>query len=175
MADLPVVVYNNPTLKKKSHDVEELNDEIREFIDDMFDTMYENEGIGLAAVQVDRLLNLFVLNIDQDPEKDIDGTEEVFINPKVLKNYGDLEESDEGCLSVPEIRAKVKRKSLVDVEYTDLNGDKKIEENISGLRGRAILHEMDHLNGMTFIDRLGATKKLFLKSQLKALDKEYNS
>jgi peptide deformylase len=178
MAVLPLIYYGNPLLKKKSKEVKDIAS-IGQLVNDMFETMYEKKGLGLAAVQVGELLNVFIMNASQDPEKNEKGIEEVFINPKVTKIYGEESEIEEGCLCIPElhgnvIRENVKRKSKVDIEYMDRNGNKRVEKGVEGLRARAIQHEIDHLDGILFVDRLSLSKKLVLKKTLKNIAREYS-
>ncbi len=171
MAILPICYYGNPTLKKKASDVEDIS-AIQALIDDMFETMYENKGVGLAAVQVGKALNLFVLNAAADDEKAPKSKEEIFINPKILKYYGNNCDIEEGCLSVPELREKVKRKAIIDIEYINRHGKKCQEIAVDGMRARIIQHETDHLNGILFVDRLSPTKKIFIKKELRNIMKE---
>lgn len=173
MAVLPLLYFGNPTLKKKSKEIRD-TPPLQVLIDDMFQTMYHFRGAGLAAVQVDRLIRLFIINVDRDPETKTPGTEEVFINPKILNIYGRQEEYEEGCLCVPEIREKVKRKTVVDVEYLDRSGVKRSETGVTGLRARVIQHEYDHLDGMLFIERLSMTRRLLIKKELNRISREYS-
>jgi peptide deformylase len=171
MALLTLCTYGHPLLKKKSSAVKHVS-EIQGLIDDMFETLYENKGVGLAAVQVGKPLDCFVINASWEKEKNVKGDEEVFINPKILKLHGSTENLEEGCLSVPEIREKVKRKTLVDIEYTDRHGKRHTEVGVEGLRAHVIQHEVDHLNGILFVDRLPPTKKIFLKKELQKMIEE---
>jgi peptide deformylase len=147
---------------------------VQALIDDMFETMYEYHGIGLAAVQVGEPVNLFIINAAQDPEKEIKGKEEVFMNPRILKRYGKEEEFEEGCLCLPGIRENVKRRPLIDVEYLDRAGKKMAETGVDGLRARVIQHEYDHLQGVLFVERLSPTRRLLLRRELKRVVEEYS-
>ncbi|OGJ87657.1 MAG: peptide deformylase [Candidatus Raymondbacteria bacterium RifOxyA12_full_50_37] len=177
MAALNLCYYGNPLLKKKSRDVTDVTP-LKQFIDDMFETLYTEGGVGLAAVQVGNPLNLFIVNVSwkdgTEEEERSPGVEEVFINPKILSLHGDDVEVDEGCLSIPDVRELLTRKSHVDIEYTDRHGKRKTEKSVSGLKARAIQHEMDHLNGILFVDKLPPTKRLFLKRELKKIAKEFS-
>jgi len=173
MAVLALCYYGNPVLKKKSKEVKDIKD-IEKLINNMVETMYENNGLGLAAVQVGELLNVFIMNALQNPEKNEKGVEEVFINPKIIKVYGKDTEIEEGCLCFPEIRGNVKRSSMVDIEYIDREGIRKTETGVDGLRARTVQHEMDHLNGILFVDRLSPSRKLLLKKELKRIAREYS-
>ena len=171
MALLPIRIYGDPFLKKKAADIKHLS-EVQSLIDDMFETMYENKGVGLAAVQVGKGMNLFVINAAWEKEDRNKGVEEVFINPVILKMHGKNCNMEEGCLSVPDLREDVRRKEMVDIEYTDRHGKKRSETGVCGMRARVIQHEFDHLHGILFVDRLPPTKKLFLKKELRRLAEE---
>lgn len=173
MAVLPLVYYGNPLLKKKSKEITDFKG-VQQLITDMFDTMYDHAGVGLAAVQVDHPIRLFIINAEQDPDTGAKGREEVFINPVLLKAYGKAEEAEEGCLCTPEVRDKVSRKTLVDIEYTDREGARQKETGITGLRARVIQHEYDHLEGMLFVDRLSVARKLLIRRELNQIVKEYS-
>jgi len=133
-------------LKKKSREVEVINEKIQELIDDMLDTMYESNGVGLAAVQVGILKQVIVIDID-------DGSEPlILINPKILKEKG-VQEVEEGCLSFPNKFAKVERPSEITIEKKDREG--KIRKvKAKELLAQAISHEIDHLNGTVFVDKM---------------------
>jgi len=133
-------------LKKKSREVEVINEKIQELIDDMLDTMYESNGVGLAAVQVGILKQVIVIDID-------DGSEPlILINPKILKEKG-VQEVEEGCLSFPNKYAKVERPAEITVEALNRNGE-TIKVKAKELLAQAISHEIDHLNGTVFIDKI---------------------
>lgn len=171
MAVRPLCLYGDPILKKKPADVKSVSS-IQKTIDEMFETMYENKGVGLAAVQVGEPLNLFIINASSEKDENLKSMEEVFINPKIIRLHGNNCDMDEGCLSVPEIRESVRRKSCVDIEYTDRHGKKRTELGVDGFRARVIQHEYDHLQGILFVDRLSPTKKLFIKKELRRLLEE---
>ena len=132
-------------LRKKSREVAVVDDRIRTLMNDMLETMYENEGVGLAAPQVGILKRVVVIDVE-------DGNVYKMINPKIIKIDGEQIEQ-EGCLSVTEKRGMVSRPANVTVEYTDENGE-KVELEAEGLLARCICHEIDHLNGVLFIDRV---------------------
>lgn len=134
----------DPILRKKSREVKEVNERIKTLIDDMLETMYENEGVGLAAPQVGVLRRVIVIDIGEGPIK--------LINPEIL--YQEGENIDvEGCLSVPNKSGTVKRPEKVKVKYLDENGEEKTIEG-SGLLAKALCHEIDHLNGILFVDKI---------------------
>ncbi|MBL8026120.1 MAG: peptide deformylase [Fibrobacteres bacterium] len=169
-----MLICGDPVLKRKAAPADPTDPELKTIVKDMFDTMYENRGVGLAAPQIGLSISLFVINHDwnRDEGKEKDGVEEVFINPKLLKAYGKDEGYEEGCLSVPEIHEKVQRKDTIDIEYTDLKGKKHTETGVTGLRARVFQHEYDHLHGILFIDRLSPVKKMFVKKELKRIIEE---
>lgn len=144
MAIRKIRVEGDEILKKKSREVEDINEKIQELIDDMLETMYKANGVGLAAVQVGVLKQVIVIDID-------DGNGPlVLINPKIIKEKGE-QEVDEGCLSFPNKFAKVKRPYEVIVEALDRDG-KTIRVKAKELMAQAISHEVDHLNGIVFVD-----------------------
>ena len=160
--------YGDPFLKKRTKEHKAF-DALDTLIADMFDTMYDRDGVGLAANQVGEPISLFVMNTTYDRETKKGGTEEVFINPKILKIYGDACVMEEGCLSVPEIREDVKRKSMVDIVYADRHGKPHEEKGIDGLRARVIQHEFDHLTGVLFIEKISPTRRLLIRRDLKKI------
>ncbi len=166
-----IVKYPHPTLRHISRPLRRVDAELRKFVAEMFELMYEHRGIGLAANQVDLPYRLFVLNITGDPAaKD---EEHVFINPTIQKWAGNAE-ADEGCLSFPELYAPVRRaEKIVAVAYS-LTGEEKQYE-VDELFARAIQHETDHLEGRLFVDRVSPTHLLNLKEDLSDLEAEFLS
>lgn len=176
---LPITQYGNPILRKKCRRITEITDEIRTLADDMIETMKDAEGVGLAAPQIDRDLQMAVVDVSHDPEcitfLKIDGVDAkledfmplVFINP-VLELGKDKESSMEGCLSIREINAEVKRPIVVTAKLELLDG-KIIELESDGLLARAIQHEVDHLNGVLFTDRISTAAKVSVRRKLKRL------
>ncbi len=168
MAILPIYLYGNEVLKKKAKFITEVTNADIKLIQDMFDTMHESSGIGLAANQVGELKQVLVVDIsDMEAGK---GTEPmVMINPEIVEEEGEWE-MEEGCLSIPDVREKVKRPEKITVIYNDVNMN-EIELEADGLMARVILHEMDHLNGVLFIDHLTSTKRTLLRPKLKKISK----
>jgi peptide deformylase len=170
MAILPIVTYNNPILREKAQPVEEFTDEISKLITDMLETMYNSDGVGLAAPQIGKSLRIFVMDADGmlEEEEEQPGPL-VFINPEIVEKKGKKVPMDEGCLSIPEVSDKVVRPEEVVVNYKDENfEDQTIEAD--GWIARVIQHEYDHLEGVLFIDYLSAFRKRMHKSDLKAID-----
>jgi peptide deformylase len=171
MAILPIIEVPDPRLRRISTPVEAVTDEIRTLIADMFETMYDAPGIGLAAAQVDRPIRLLVMDLSDGPE-DADGkgarNPRVFINPEILEPGEQWSVYNEGCLSVPDQYADVERPATVRVKWMDEHGSKR-DELLDGLLATCLQHEMDHLNGVIFIDHLSRLKRSMV---LKKLEKE---
>ncbi len=165
MADLPVITYGNPVLRKNVTRVEDFKS-IQTLLNDMFDTMAENGGIGLAANQVTRTIDLFIAEIS-DIEDEDDSGPLVFINSEIVNPIGSIS-MEEGCLSVPGIRAPVVRPDTITVNYQDEKG--VAHTNVfSGMLARVIQHEKDHLKGIFFTDRLSPANKMFVQKALKEI------
>jgi len=165
---LRVLKYPHPTLRHKSKPLVRVDAELKTIIREMFDLMYEHKGVGLAANQVDLPYRFFIINTEGDPEK---GQEFVFLNPVIGKRRG-TDETDEGCLSFPEIFAPVKRAAKVAISAYNLAGE-EINYELSGLFARAVQHEYDHLDGIQFIDRLSPTGLLSVKQALQDLERQF--
>lgn len=176
---LEVVKYGRPVLRQKGALIEKLTPEIKQLIDDMFETMHERHGVGLAAQQIGKALQLTVIDVSE--AKDRPSTLElkgkpaevsdlmplVLINPEI-KPFGEIVTTGEGCLSFPEIFGEIPRPEFVEVKALDRNF-KKIEFKAGGLLSRAVQHEVDHLNGILFIDRMDKKTKDELRDELDEL------
>lgn len=145
---LKIIKYPDPVLRKRCRSVNRISKEVIDLVDDMIDTMKTKDGLGLAANQIGKDLQIFVLNIT--PHEDTP-TPSVFINPEILNQSGTVVE-EEGCLSFPELYLKIARYDKVRLHAKNLNNEDIIYES-NGLLARAIQHEIDHLNGVVFIDR----------------------
>jgi peptide deformylase len=170
MAILPIIETPDPLLRQISSPVEEVNDELRRLIDDMFETMYAAPGIGLAAIQVGVPKRLLVIDLQEPKEEGGEPVREplVFINPEILEESDTLQVYSEGCLSVPEMYAEVERPDRIRARWLDRDG-KAHEEELDGLLGICLQHEMDHLEGILFIDHLSRLKRdMILKKLAKA-------
>ena len=152
---MQILPYPHPALRWKSKPIQEINDDLRRIVAEMFELMYTAKGIGLAANQVGLPYRLFILNLTGDPEEKDEET--VFINPEILKRKGTTE-GEEGCLSFPGLYGQVKRAAKIDVEAFDLNGQ-CFEYSLDELAARAVQHETDHLDGVLFIDRMAETAR----------------
>ena len=159
MAKLPILEFPDPRLRTVAKPVTQVDDAMRRLIDDMFETMYEAPGIGLAATQVDVHLRLLVLDVSEDKTRPM-----VFINPEILETEGS-QVYQEGCLSVPGIYADVKRADRVVVSALDRNG-KPFQVDADGLLAVCIQHEMDHLAGKVFVDYLSPLKREQVRKKL---------
>jgi peptide deformylase len=165
---LRIVKYPHPALRHKSKPLCRVDAELKNTVRAMFDLMYVQKGVGLAANQVDLPYRFFIINPEGDPEK---GQEYVFLNPVILKRSG-TEEAEEGCLSFPEIYAPVKRSAKITVSAYNLAGE-EVTYELNGLMARAVQHENDHLDGVLFIDRLSSTGLLSVKQALADLEQQY--
>lgn len=162
MAVLPVLKYPHPVLGTKTNEVTSVTDAERKLVRDMIETMYAENGVGLAANQVGVAKQIFVASADQ-----VRGQELVFFNPRIVRSEGVIKEL-EGCLSVPEFYEPVKRAKRVWMKAMNLTG-KEVEVKGEGLLSRIFQHEIDHLNGILFIDRLGFLKGRRIKTRLTRL------
>ena len=155
MAILPIIRVPDPLLKKISKPVNKVDDKLRSFMDDMLETMYDAPGIGLAAVQVGKLLRILVIDTSRGEE---DPNPNFYINPEITWTSKDINIYNEGCLSVPEQYADIERPAECKVKFLDYSGDLK-EIHATNLLATCIQHEMDHLNGIVFIDYLSKLKR----------------
>jgi peptide deformylase len=179
---LKIVQYGDPVLRAKGKSIEQIDDRIREIARNMIETMQEANGVGLAAQQVGQPLQLTVLDVSQVEDRPstlkLNGQEidpatvmpMILINP-AIKPGTETESGTEGCLSFPEITGEIDRSKSVTVKAQNQNGE-SVEFEAGGLLARAIQHEVDHLNGILFIDRMSSAAKTALSSRLKRLQKE---
>ena len=175
---LPVIGYGNSILKRKSKEVPNSYPGLKELIRNMYDTMYNASGVGLAAPQIGKSVKIFIidtspfLNMDDNEIKDyeVSSVKQTFINPTILDETGEFWSFEEGCLSIPHIREEVKRKSFIKIEYYDENFNYR-KDDFSGIVARVIQHEYDHIQGILFTDKLTSFKKRLLKSKLNNIEK----
>jgi len=180
--ELDIVKYGDPVLRKKGAHIESVTADIRRLIADMLDTMEANRGVGLAAQQIGQALQLTVVDVTEVKDRpswaEVNGKEVdlsalmplVLINPQVTP-VGEPETGPEGCLSFPELYADITRPGVVDVKAIDGEG-KPLTFRCGGLLARAVQHEVDHLNGILFIDRMAAKDKAGMQDELDALQAE---
>jgi peptide deformylase len=159
-----ILHYGEEPLRADSEPVTEINDDIRRLVDDMFETMYASNGVGLAAPQVGKNIRLCVIDVGEDPL--------VFINPTIIKSSG-KEVCDEGCLSLPGLTEKVQRATRVIARATDIDGS-EFEIEAEDLLARAIQHELDHLDGVLFIDRISKARKLQIRHELELIQEGHS-
>lgn len=166
----PIVVYGDPVLRQRAKDVEKGTD-LKPLIQDMFETMYGAQGVGLAAPQIGKSIRLFVVDgsVIEDDETLVD-FKKAFINPEMLEELGEEWEYEEGCLSIPNIRENVSRSQKLRIRYFDEDWNQH-EEEYTGIKARIIQHEYDHIEGKLFIDYLTPLKKRLLKSKLSDISK----
>ncbi|GAA4306306.1 peptide deformylase [Aestuariibaculum suncheonense] len=176
---LPIVAYGDPVLKKVGEDIDQNYPDLNVLIDNMFETMYNAYGVGLAAPQIGLPIRLFVIDAtpfseDEDLTKEeqeaLKGFKRVFINATIVKEEGEEWAFNEGCLSIPDVREDVFRKPKVTIEYLDENFNEKTEV-FDGLVARVIQHEYDHIEGVLFTDKLSALKKRLIKGRLSNISK----
>ena len=173
MAIRQIVEVPDPRLRQISSPVEEVTDEIRELVSDMFETMYAAPGIGLAAIQVGVPKRVLVIDLQEPAEEGGEPVRDphVFINPEILEHSDQDVPYTEGCLSVPDQFAEVDRPDRIRARWLDVDG-KVREEEIEGLLATCLQHEMDHLNGVLFIDHLSRLKRDMILKRLTKLRKE---
>lgn len=164
---LPILIYGHPTLRKVSEDIPADYPDLDKFLKDMWQTMEESDGVGLAAPQVGKNIRIFVVNADAfaDIDPDCTGFRKAFINAHILERTGEEISRNEGCLSVPGIHEDVRRKDKIRIAYRDEDGVER-EEEYEGIKAWIIQHEYDHLEGVLFTDHLSGLKKRLLKNKL---------
>lgn len=166
----PVTVYGDPILRKKAKTIDKDYEGLQEVMENMWETMYSSDGVGLAAPQVGLSIRIFIVDASSgaDEEPELKDFRKVFINPEIIETSGEDWIMNEGCLSLPEIREDVQRPDKVRIKYFDENFVER-EEEFKGFAGRVIQHEYDHLEGILFIDYLSPLKKRLLKSKLSSI------
>ena len=176
---LPIVVYGDPVLRKKCVEIEKSHPNLEQIIKDMYETMYDANGVGIAAPQVGKPIRLFLVDAspfaevdeDEEPEfseaemKEMNGFKKTFINARILEEVGEEWKFNEGCLSIPKIREDVLRKPDVTIEYYD-EKFKKHTETYTGVIARVIQHEYDHIEGILFTDKINPFKRKLIAGKL---------
>ncbi|RMG54310.1 MAG: peptide deformylase [Bacteroidetes bacterium] len=170
---LPIVSYGHPSLRRQNAEIGPDYPNLKALIENMYETMYQAQGVGLAAPQVNIPIRLFV--VDGSPMEDLDGSslegfKKVFINPKMGSEAGEVWPFEEGCLSIPDIREDVRRPGDIVITYQDEQFETHTE-SFSGLRARIIQHEYDHLEGILFTDHISQLRRRMLKSRLNKISK----
>ncbi len=172
---LSIIAYGNPVLRKVGVTIDKNFPELNKLIADMFDTMNNAKGVGLAAPQIGKAIRLFIVDgspfaEEEDENNELKDFKKVFINAVILEETGEEWKYNEGCLSIPKIREDVKRNSTIRVKYQDENFT-EFEETFTGIPARIIQHEYDHIEGKLFIDRINPLRRTLLKSKLSDIAK----
>ncbi len=165
---LPITAYGHPILKKKGEEITKDYPDLQQLISDMFETMYESHGVGLAAQQVNRAIRLFIVDAspyaNEFPEAE--GFKKVFINSEIIRREGEPVEFEEGCLSIPGINEYVSREPVIYMNYYDEDFNFHQEERFEGIQARIMQHEYDHNDGILFVERIPSFKRILLKRKL---------
>jgi peptide deformylase len=176
---LPIVAYGENILKTKAVNITSGYPELKKLINDMWETMYNANGVGIAAPQIGKSIRLFVIDaspfseddeISDDEVSTLKNFKKVFINPEIIDETGDEWNFIEGCLSIPNIREDIKRKEKITIKYYNESFE-EIELDLEGLAARVVQHEYDHIEGVLFIDKLSSLKKKLLKGKLNDISK----
>jgi len=189
MKILPLIYSPDPLLKQVSKPVEKIDDNLKEFMQQMLNTMYQERGVGLAAVQVGKLIRAITIDVDYDIDEDHlghscgGGCGEVkvyntnpryFINPEIIDCSKEKSSFNEGCLSFPTARSMVDRPKEVTIKYLNLKGEEKVEK-MGGILATCIQHEIDHLNGITFVDHISKLKRDLILKKMQKMHKFLDS
>jgi peptide deformylase len=168
----PIVIYGHPILRKVAEDIDKDYTGLQQVISDLFETMYNSEGLGLAAPQIGKSIRIFVIDgaplAEDEPE--MAGFKKAFINAHITERCGELKPMAEGCLSIPHLREEVNRESHIRIKYYDENWVFH-NEVFDGYKARVIQHEYDHLDGILFTDKISPLRKRLIKSKLTAISK----
>ncbi len=168
----PIVIYGHPILRKVAEDIDKDYPDLDQLINDLFETLYRSEGLGLAAPQVGKSIRIFVIDgkpVGED-EPELADFKKVFINAHLIEKFGDFELMTEGCLSIPNLREEVNRESHIRLTYYDENWQFH-DDAFNGFKARIIQHEYDHLDGILFTDKVNPLRKRLLKGKLNAISK----
>lgn len=165
----PIIVYGDPVLKKKAKEIKKGSD-VSQLAEDMFETMGNASGIGLAAPQVGKSIRMFIIDTRPMEDKEVGEYKQVFINPEIIEEWGEEWAFEEGCLSIPNIREDVNRQDQVHIRWFDEEWNEH-EEEFNGMVARIIQHEYDHLNGILFTDHITSLKRRLLKGKLNNISK----
>jgi len=166
----PIIAYGDPVLKKRAAEIPKDYPGLSEIIADMYETMYASKGVGLAAPQIGLSIRLFVTDGSPFEEEEVKDFKQVFINPVIKEEEGELWKFNEGCLSIPNVREDVQRKEVIYMEYYDEQW-KLRKETFSGLAARIIQHEYDHIEGILFVDRISPLRRRLIKNKLLDISK----
>ena len=167
---LPIVSFGSPVLRKKCKEVNLDYPELDDLLENMWETMYESSGVGLAAPQINKSIRIFLIDTEPFMEEEVKdkAVKKTFINATILSEDGEEWSFNEGCLSIPDIREDVKRKPIVTIKYQDENFDWHTD-TFDGLTARVIQHEYDHIEGKLFIDYISPLRKRMIKRKLEKI------
>jgi peptide deformylase len=168
----PIVIYGHPILRKVASEINNDYPALNQLIEDLFETMYHSEGMGLAAPQIGKSIRIFVIdgNPVAEDEPSLAGFKKVFINANISERCGELQPMNEGCLSIPHLREEVMRESHIRISYYDENWQYH-DDVFDGYKARIIQHEYDHTEGILFTDKVSPLRKKLLKGKLTAISK----
>lgn len=170
---LPIYAYGQAVLKKKAIDIDKEDDSIKELISNMWETMYNAKGVGLAAPQIGKSIRLFLvdtLQLEDDEGFDEKGLKQAFLNAEIIEESGEEWSYEEGCLSIPHLRGDVERLDKITIKYLD-EDFKEHTQSFDGINARVIQHEYDHIQGDLFVEKLKPLKKRMIKRKLEAIKK----
>lgn len=176
---LPIIAYGDTVLRKVGDDIDKEYPELKELVSNMWETMYNANGVGLAAPQIGLPIRLFLVDtspfadddeLSEAEQKQLEDFKQVFINAQIEDETGDEWAFNEGCLSIPDVREDISRKDTIKITYFDENF-KKYEQTFDGLLARVIQHEYDHIEGILFTDKLSSLKKRLIKGRLSNISK----
>jgi peptide deformylase len=167
---LPILAYGDPVLKKEAKNISKDELDLAKLVEDMFDTMNNAGGIGLAAPQIGKSIRVFITDASPLEEEATKDFKKVFVNPTILEEFGEEWSYNEGCLSIPGIRGEVVRPSKLKIHYFDENWNEYTEE-YDGMPARIIQHEYDHIEGVLFVDYFSSLKKQLLRGKLSNVSK----
>lgn len=170
---LPIYIYGHPVLRKETQDIDASYPNLKELVDNMYETMYNADGVGLAAPQVGLVDRIFVIDLSplaDEESPQYEGLKKTFINARITSRTGDMVSTEEGCLSIPGINESVPRHDEIEIEYLDENLEPHTE-TFTGFTARVIQHEYDHIDGILFIDHISAIRKRLIKSKLTNMTK----
>ena len=166
----PIVVYGDPVLKKKAANIKEGEIDVVELAKDMYETMEQADGVGLAAPQIGKSIRMFVIDATKMEDPEVADFRQIFINPEIIEEDGEEWAFEEGCLSIPEIREEVFRQEKLTIRFFDENWQ-EFKKTYTGMQARIIQHEYDHIEGILFTDHLSGFKKRLLKGKLTSISK----
>ena len=167
---LPIIAYGDPVLRKKAVEIPQDYPNLSALISNMFETMYNASGVGIAAPQIGLSIRLFIIDLSDKEDPELKDFKKVFINAQIVSEAGEKWNFNEGCLSIPDIREDISRLETVTISYYDENW-KQHKETFNGFKARVIQHEYDHIEGKLFTDKLSPLRRALLKNRLESISK----